>query len=81
MRKQSPAATIVCSEYQRLLNEFNQSVETWDERRAEICRSRSFGEKAGDELLRLQAHYARAYTLLRKHVRACLGCQPLRKIA
>jgi hypothetical protein len=81
MSEQVTAATIICSEYQRLLKEFDQSMEIWDERRAEICRSRLFGEETGDELLRLQAKYARAYTLLRKHAQTCLRCEPMRKVA
>ena len=81
MRKQIPTTGIVCSEYQRLLEESNRAVRIWDERRAEICRSSSVGKETGDELLRLQTKYARAYTLLRKHVQTCLRCQPLWKIA
>jgi hypothetical protein len=33
------------------------------------------GKEVGDEMLRLQADYAKAYTVLRKHVSKCAICQ------
>lgn len=81
MRKRPPSTTVVCSEYQRLLEESQSAREMWNEHRAEICRSRLIGKETGDELLRLQAKYARAYTVLRNHVNTCLQCQLVSKIA
>jgi len=65
----------VCSEYQRLLEESESALEIWDENRAEVCESRSIGKEAGDELLRLQAKFARAYAVLQRHSQDCLLCQ------
>jgi hypothetical protein len=81
MSKEPVGLTMVCSEYQRLIEESKQASKVWDERREEICRSRLVGKETGDELLRLQARYARAYSLLQKHVNACLRCRPVSKIA
>ena len=58
MSEQPAATTLVCSEYQRLLEESQRARENWNERRIEICRSRLVGKETGDELLRLQAKYA-----------------------
>ena len=80
MATQLSIATMVCSEYQKLLEEAECARGIWDER-AEICNSRLVGKEAGDELLRLQANYARAYTFLRKHVQDCRRCQLVPKIA
>jgi hypothetical protein len=81
MSERPPTTTMVCSEYQRLLEQSKRAREIWDEGRAEICRSRLVGKETGDELLRLQAKYARAYTLLQKHINTCLRCQPVSRIA
>ena len=45
MRKQVSVETMVCSEYQRLLEESQGTLEIWHEHRAEICRSRLIGTK------------------------------------
>lgn len=75
MSEQFSIKITVCREYQRLFEVCQSALEMWDEHRAEICRSRLLGREAGDELLRLQAKYARAYTLLQKHKHNCLQCQ------
>jgi hypothetical protein len=81
MSKQLSVETIVCSEYQRLLEEAQSALEVWNEHRGEICRSLVVGKEAGDELLRLQAKFARAYTVLRNHAHGCLRCQLVSRIA
>lgn len=65
----------VCSEHQRLLEESNRALKLWSEHRATSCRFGSVEREAGDELLRLQAKYARAYAALQNHERNCLLCQ------
>jgi hypothetical protein len=40
-----------------------------------FCQFRFIGREAGDELLRLQAKYARSYTVLQNHERDCSLCQ------
>src|SRR5467141_5471047 len=75
MNKPQCIRTTVCREYQRLLEDCQGALEIWDEYRAEVCESRLFGKEAGDELLRLQAKYARAYAVLQRHSQDCLVCQ------
>src|SRR5260370_42333411 len=75
MSRQLSVNTTVCSEYQRLLEESRRALEIWNEHRAEFCQFRFIGREAGDELLRLQAKYARAYTVLQIHERHCSFCQ------
>lgn len=81
MSEQLLATRLVCSKYQKLLEEAKNAREAWNERRAEICRSRLIEKERGDELLRLLAKYARAYALLQKHVNNCLRCRPVSRIA
>jgi hypothetical protein len=75
MSKQLSVEAMVCIEYQRLLEEFQSALEIWNEHRAEIRRTRLIEMEAGDELVRLQAKYANAYTVLRDHVQNCLRCK------
>ena len=64
MSEQVTANTMVCSDYQRLL-----------EHRAEIYRSPSVEDAAVDEVLRSQVKYAQAYAHLRNHALGCFRCQ------
>src|SRR5712692_10049684 len=66
MNNQLSVETAVCSEHQRLLAECEQALDNWNDHRTEFCKSYPIGKEAGDELVRLQAKYARAYTVLRK---------------
>ncbi len=75
MNTQLSVETAVCTEHERLLAECERALETWNEHRAEFCVSRLSGKAAGDELVRLQAKYARAYTVLQRHTHNCLLCQ------
>jgi hypothetical protein len=70
----------VCAGYQRLLEECQSAWEIWNDHRAEISQLRLIGKEAGDELLRLQAKYARAYTVLQNHLHNCLRCQLVSRI-
>jgi hypothetical protein len=81
MAKQLPATLVVCSEYQRLLEESARAREAWSDLRHEVCWAHLIPKKTIRELLRLQAKYARAYTLLQKHVHSCRRCEPLPKTA
>ena len=67
--------TAVCAQYEILLNECAAALEAWDERHEQIAQSGLSGKEVGDEMLRLQADYAKAYTVLRKHVSKCAICQ------
>jgi hypothetical protein len=73
MNNQVSVETAVCTEHRMLLAECQRTLEIWNEHRAEFCQFRFIRREAGDELLRLQAQYARAYTVLQNHERNC--CQ------
>lgn len=75
MNKQLSINTTICSEYQALLEESQRALETWNDLRAEVYNSRVVGKEAGDELLRLQAKFARAYAMLQHHAHHCLLCK------
>jgi len=75
MNKQFSIEAAVCREHQRLLEECQRALEIWNEHRAEFCQFRFIGSEAGDELLRLQAKYARGYTVLQNHEHSCSVCQ------
>jgi len=75
MNKEPSVKMALCGEYQRLLEECQCNLETWNERRTEIANSRVIKREEGDELLRLQANFARAYALLQHHSRECELCE------
>ncbi len=80
MSKQLSVDTSICTKYQRLGEESQRALEIWNEHRAGFCQFRFFGREAGDELLRLQAKYARAYTVLQNHERNFSLCQLVPRI-
>jgi hypothetical protein len=75
MNNQLSVETAVCTENERLHVGRQRALEIWNEHRAEFCQFRFISREAGDELLRLQAKYARAYTVLQNHERNCSLCQ------
>lgn len=80
MNKPLCIKTTVCGEYQKLLEESQGALEIWNEHRAEICESGLIGKEAGDQLLRLQANFARAYAVLQHHSQDCLLCRLVSRI-
>ena len=74
MSKQQFLKVGTCINYQTLLEECERALAIWNERRGEISQSRLVGKEAGDELLRLQAKFARAYTVLHNHTHNCSFC-------
>ena len=64
----------ICLNYQILLEECERALALWNERRGQISQSRLVGKQAGDELLGLQAKFARAYTVLHNHPHNCSFC-------
>jgi hypothetical protein len=81
MSKELFVKTGVCTEYERLLEECQNASKIWNEQRGEIYWSRLRGKKVEDELRRLQAKYARAYSMLQKHTHDCAICQLISSIA
>jgi hypothetical protein len=81
MRKESPVndeltvEVLLCGEYERLLNECQQSLDEWNGRSEEIRQTHQKGEAAGRELLSLQARFAKSYTVLQRHIERCEECQ------
>lgn len=67
--------TAVCADYEILLKECQAALEAYDGRRETIDQSHMSGKEVDDELLRLQAVYAKACATLRRHVRDCDVCQ------
>jgi hypothetical protein len=73
--------TAVCKEYEQLLQECQHALEIWRHRRDEATEAHLSGKEIGDELQRLQANYAKAYSILKKHDKECQLCQFVSKIA
>ena len=71
----------VCPEYQKLLNECQEALSSWQRRAALIARNSLVGPKAAAELRRLQSNYKRAYSLLDRHEQSCADCQYVSKIS
>jgi hypothetical protein len=81
MDAELPYKTAVCTGYERLLCACVQSLDSWSNRREEIANSGLGGKGAADELLRLQADYAKAYSRLEQHKDNCELCRFVSKIA
>ena len=73
--------TAFCSTYERLLCACAQSLDVWRDLREEIASSSLTSKEEGDELIRLQADYARAYSRLEKHRDSCELCRFVSKIS
>lgn len=75
MRKQVSVETMVCSEYQRLLEESQGTLEIWHEHRAEICRSRLIGTKQATNSFDCKRSLLELTQVLQNHAHNCLRCQ------
>jgi hypothetical protein len=67
--------TPFCSKYEELLLACQRALESWAKRRDEAAQMGLSGKELGDELIRLQAGFARSYALLRKHTHECALCE------
>jgi len=72
--------TSVCTEYERLLNVCQKALERWKSQREECASAGLTGKKVADELLRLQADYAKAYSRLERHGDKCELCRFVSKL-
>jgi hypothetical protein len=72
--------TAVCAEHERLRTVCQDALEKWRARREEISAAGLSGKQIADELLRLQADYAKAYSRLEKHEGNCELCRFVSKI-
>jgi len=75
MKSKVSFKTSVCSTYERLLEKSLEKYEAWESHRKAVCEAGSNAKESGDQLLRLQADYAKAYNDLRTHLRTCSICQ------
>ena len=67
-----------CETHQGLLDECNAARNEWNARRAEISKLGLRGKKIDNELMRLQAKFAKSYAMVRGHLRGCECCQSAR---
>ena|SRR5271165_2031375 len=70
--------TAFCNEYEDLLHECQDAKEICAQWRAEMnppFQNAQFNREVSNELLRLQANYAKAYSRLEQHNRECELCQ------
>jgi hypothetical protein len=75
MKNELSFKTAVCGAYERLLEKSHAKYEVWESRRKKVSQAHANTLESGDELLRLQADYAKAYNDLCTHVRTCKICQ------
>lgn len=75
MSKRSSLRVIPCDEYDRLLEVCLKAREVLSKRREEVRNMRLTGVEVGRELLALQAHFAKTYSDLWKHMQHCKCCQ------
>jgi len=72
--------TAICSDYETLLFTCHRALDGWRARREEVAALGFVSKKSADELVKLQADYARAYSKLESHEDHCDVCQFVSKI-
>jgi len=75
MNTESSFKTAVCTDYENLLLACQMALETWRKRREEVATRESMCKDEANELLRLQAAYAKGYWRLKKHQDTCGICR------
>jgi hypothetical protein len=80
MHQELSFKTAVCTDYENLLFACQEALESWRNRREEIASTGFASRKTSDELLRLQANYARAYSRLEAHEEHCELCRFVSRI-
>jgi hypothetical protein len=73
--------TSFCDEYEELLIQSQEALESWSNRQEEIQRLGLQGKEVGSELTRLQANFAKAYARLQRHTHECVLCQLVSRLA
>jgi hypothetical protein len=80
MHSENSFRTAICTDYEKLLFTCQRALESWHRCRDEVA-SLGFADKnISDDLLRLQAAFARAYSQLESHDRHCELCRFVSKI-
>jgi transcriptional antiterminator Rof (Rho-off) len=72
--------TAVCTDYENLLLACQMALETWRKLREEVVTRESMSKDEANELLRLQAAYAKGYSRLKKHQDTCELCRFVSKV-
>jgi hypothetical protein len=80
MKPEYSFKTAICTEYENLLFACQKALESWRARREQVATNGFASRKTSDELLRLQADYARAYSRLESHADKCELCRFVSKI-
>ena len=84
MNSDVTAQSTFCNEYDSLLHECENAQRNWSEWREEMnffSSKHRINKEVSDELLRLQAKFAKAYARLERHNRECEICQFAARIA
>ena len=80
MNEELSFAESFCTDYEGLLDECQRALSAWSARSEKVRQSRLTDERVGRELLRLQAQFAKCYTVLQKHTRTCERCLAFSRI-
>jgi hypothetical protein len=72
--------TAICTDYEKLLFACQRALEILAHRRQQIAAFGFAGKNIGDELLCLEAAYARAYAHLESHDENCRLCRFVSKL-
>jgi hypothetical protein len=72
--------TSFCDRYEELLVKCQVALERWTQRREEAWQLGLRGRALGGELVRLQADFAKSYSVLQKHVKECALCEFVGKL-
>lgn len=80
MHSEPSFKTAICTEYEKLLFACQKALESWRNRREKIAPHGFLSKEVGDDLVRLQANYARAYSRLETHDEHCELCRFVSKI-
>ena len=70
----------VCPDYENLLQDCREALETWQRRRTQLYREHVSGRSMSIELEQLQGTYVKTYALLERHEQSCQRCQYVSKI-
>jgi hypothetical protein len=80
MKLERSFKTAICTDYENLLFACQRALESWRARREAATTNGFASKKTADDLLRLQADYARAYSRLESHEEKCELCRFVSKI-
>ncbi|MGB7846684.1 MAG: hypothetical protein WBL63_13795 [Candidatus Acidiferrum sp.] len=80
MHQELSLNTAICADYDQVLTVCQKALEKWRSRREQIASSGLSGKEVADELLRLQADFAKAYSRLQHHKLNCELCLFVSKI-